>query len=372
MKHDILNSVFADFMRREKRFISDYYTGEKYPVFFRENKAPNRDVDYSRIYYAADTNIKEGSLLILYGQPYLTLNAQQIENTVYHQSDLVRCNAMISTFTNGSEFVVPAYAGALLGAYGNNGNVISLPSGNSEFVTQYNEDTANIDHNTQFIALGNAYSTQSITISNGIMHIYGAIEQHSAAPTYELDLVLEEEYELDTTAFLTAHAKRTDGTETEIVENATLIWESSDENIVSFNEAGEASFVGAGECEIVVIWQEHNLACTGIVRVVAENVKICTITPANGRAEIKQGGRANFTAAFIDDEIADTSIVPIWSFEYPDTRLTGKIEVYNSSGQMIALRAADNATIGAVFNLRVTDSTGEYNGILPITVIPFM
>ncbi len=374
MDSKLLDSVFQTFMRSEKQIVYDYWTNAPYEVFFRENKVANQHVDYSSIYYSCQTPIHEGMLLFACGQVYLCLNQQAVENPIYRMSDLARCNATIDIFSNGRELVIPAFAGTLLSPYGSySGNMISTMSGNIEFLSQLNEQTENIKVGSKFSTMGNSYSVRNLLLDQGVLHIFSQTEQGAPAPTYSLELNLDSEYEKDTTATLTAIPKRIQDGRTDIVQNAVIIWESSNTDIVTIDETGLASFIGAGECEIVAIWREHNLATTGIIKVVAENVKIATITPANGQAVIKQGGRANFNAAFYDDEIADTSIVPVWSFEYPDTRLTGKIEkLANSSGQMIALRAADNATIGAVFNLCVTDASGEYNGLLPIEIAPFM
>ncbi len=377
--YNLLDSIFNKFMIREKEMVLDYWTHERYPVFFRENETKNQTNDFSRIYYSIDQSIHEGSLLLSRNKVYLALNQQAVENNVFAHADIVRCNTMINMFDNGFEVSIPAYVGTLLSPFGDTGNVITTTSGDVEILTQDCKTSAFIKKSAIFTAMGSRFSVTNRIITDGVLHIYAKTEQGAGAdivvpPTYELELNLNGPYAIDSSAQLEAIPRRIDGEQSAVVKNATIIWESSNPDVVTISETGEASFIGEGEAEIVAIWREHNIAQTGLIQVLAETTPQCYIEYLGTAPVVKEGGgRRDFFAHFYDAAgNEDTTIVPVWSLEFLDPRQNGKVTIYAQNGMRLTLRGETGAPVYTIFNLWLTDSTGTYSAMLPIEIIGFM
>lgn len=150
------------------------------------------------------------------------------------------------------------------------------------------------------------------------------------------------------------------------VANPTLIWSSSNPEIVTIDESGNALFIGVGSCAIACHWKEHNVTDTVYVEVVAVPVTLeCKI---DGPDSMYPTSDTTYAARFYfaDGVTEDTTITPIWRLVLP-SGLANKVTIKSQAGNTVTLYA-NSGTQGNDIGLTLTESSGMYSATKTIRI----
>lgn len=362
--YNVIESQFYDYLQREGTVVTDYWTGDEYRCFFRRNKDTNQTNDNISVYYPVEIGINPGSIIICYGKRYLILNQESLENRVYHRSDGINADIMISTYNakTGEEVCVPAFAYDMTGSMVKNGTIMTITSGDTEFMTGDNPISRKLTINSEFEALGCYYKIVNVNYKTGICRVQASITQRHEEIKYDLKIKANQTYTQGDAVKMEAEATIDGGP----VANPTLIWSSSNPEIVTIDELGNALFVGVGACAISCYWKEHDVTATVHVTVVAVPVDLeCKI---DGPDSMYMTNNTVYTARFYlaDGVTEDTTITPIWSLDLP-SELAGKVRIKSQSGNAVTLYA-DSGTHGKDIGLVLTDSSEVYSATKTIRI----
>ena len=367
--YSVVESIFQDTMRREGTVVKDYWTGEEYQCFFRRNKDTNQTNDNISVYYPIEIGIHPGSLITYYGKTYLVLNQESLENRVYHRSDGLNADEMLSTYNKdtGEEINLPCFAYDLTGETPDKTDTMSIIAGNCELMTGINEMSQKLKPNLEFTAMGNHYKIVAVSYKTGICRVTAQIiVALSDQPVYALKINAAETYTQGDAAKLTASATVNDGP----IANPTLTWTSSDPSIVTMTEDGNALFAGVGTCAINCYWKEHNITETIYVEVISVPVQDEWKCEISGSDTINTGSSKEYTAKFYqaDGTTEDTSIAPVWSLDVPSS-IRKSVSISSQSGKTATIKVASgSALVGNSFGLLLTDSSGQYHATKTITI----
>lgn len=358
--YDAYHVVFQQAMQREAKFIYDYWTGVEYKCLFRKQADTNQlDNSNSIIFYQTSTPIKDGDLLKFKDKIFLVLNREEIENDVYFKSSLLETSTIIEIFSNGKELKIPCYAYELLSTSPSNGGMISIVNGSIELLAPKNSYTDNLEIGASFKGMGGVYKIVNLYYKSNILHIFVQRELENPSITYTLKVNAESQYSNGSSHKLEAVAKRTEGTNEEVVSNADVKWSSSDSTICTVSNDGTIMCLKAGTVAISAFWVGKGITDTVTFNIVADAPKVCTIS---GVSEITHGIEEIFEASFFNNGgQPDTNIVPVWSLDLPSA-LKGHVTLQKQSGNTIEVLVADRESlIKQVFTLNLTDSTSEYS-----------
>lgn len=366
--YSVVESQFSDYLQREGTVVTDYWTGEEYRCFFRKNKDTNQTNNNVSLYYPVGVGINPGSLINYYGQTFLVLNQESLENRVYHRSDGINADIMVSTFNKetGEEICIPAFAYDMTGSLVRRGDVISITAGDTEFMTGDNALSRKLAIDCEFEALCCYFKIVNTNYKTGICRIQATITQRVDNTTYKLKIKADETYTQGNAAKLIAEPAIND----KPVINPTLIWTSSNPDIAIITEDGSALFVGVGTCAISCHWKEHNITDTVYVEVVAEPVVADWRCEISGNDTITTGTSADFTAKFYqaDGITEDTTISPVWSLDVPSA-ISNFVTLTEQSGNTVTIKVASgSAAIGNSFGLNLTGSSGQYHATKTIKI----
>lgn len=362
--YSVVESQFYDYLQREGTVVTDYWTNGRYKCFFRRNKDTNQANDNISVYYPVDIGINPGTIITYYGKRYLILNQESLENRVYHRSDGINADIMISTYSQktGEEICVPCFAYDLTGAAVKNGDIMTITAGDTEFMTGDNELSRKLTINSEFEALGCFYKIVNCNYKTGICRIQATITQRHEEFEYAVHIGSEQTRTQGDAAKMVAVAT----IDNKIVSNPTLIWSSSNPEIITIDEDGNALFVGIGTCAVSCLWKEHGVTDTVYVEVVA--VPTSLVCEVDGSDDMYVNDETSYEAIFYaaDGTTKEEAITPVWTLDLPST-LTGKVKIIKESGNTITLRAS-NGTQGECFGLVLTDSSGQYNATKTIDI----
>ena len=366
--YSVVAAQFFDYLQREGTTVKDYWTGEEYRCFFRRNKDTNQTNDNISIYYEVGNGLHPGSIITHYGKRYLILNEESIENLVYHRSDGINGDIMLTTYDKDTmqEISVPCFAYDLTGTTPDKADMMSVIAGNVELMSGDNEFSRMLKVNQEFNEMGNWYQVVSVNFKTGICRVEASIIQGPSNPMkYSLQIDAEAVYTFEDVVALTAVAALDDNP----IVNPTLSWSSSDPTVISITEDGVATCTGTGTCAIMCYWKEHDVTDTVQIEVFAapEPVYTCEI---NGSETIYLGRTNTYTAKFYqtDGVTEDTTITPVWSLDLP-SELKGKVTITDQSGSTISVKVPSSSSLlGLRFSLKLTDSSENYNATKTVKV----
>lgn len=369
--YNVPEAQFYDYLQREGNVVNDYWTGEKYRCFFRRNKDTNQTNDNISIYYPIGNGIQPGSLITHYGKTYLILNQESLENRVYHRSDGLNADVMLNTYNKETheDISLPCFAYDLTSITPEKGDIISAINGNVELMTGDNEMSRKLGINCEFYAMGNWYSVGSINFKTGIARIGASIILSPSNPVvYDLKIVANATYTLGDGIKLTAEATADDIP----LPNATLSWTSSDSNIVTITEDGNALFNGVGNCAISCYWKEHDMTATVHIEVIETLTELkCEIS---GKDSVNTGSSITYTAKFYqsDGETEDTTITPVWSLDVPSA-IKNSVTISGQSGKTVTVKVSSgSALVGNSFGLNLTDADEQYHNTKTIKITSWL
>lgn len=297
------------------------------------------------------------------------LNQESLENRVYHRSDGLNADVMLSTYNKdtGEEINLPCFAYDLTGETPDKTDMMSIIAGNCELMTGINEMSKKLKPNLEFTAMGNHYKIVAVSHKTGICRITAQIiVALSDQPVYALKINANETYTQGDAAKLTASATVDDGP----IANPTLTWTSSDPAIITMTEDGNALFAGIGACAISCYWKEHDITDTVYIEVVDVPVEIDWKCEIVGDDSIITGTSETYTAKFYqaDGITEDETITPVWSLDVPSA-IRSSVSISEKSGKTVTLKAASGTSaVGKSFGLNLTDSSGQYHTMKTITI----
>lgn len=365
--YNVPEAQFYDYLQREGTAVKDYWTGEEYRCFFRRNKDTNQTNDNISIYYPINNGIQPGSLITHYGKTYLILNQESLENRVYHRSDGLNANVMLNTYNRETheDISIPCFAYDLTSITPEKSDIMSTINGNVELMTGDNEMSRKLGINCEFYAMGNWYSVGSINFKTGIARIGASIIlAPSYQPVYNLKIVADGTYILGDSVNLTAKATVDDFQ----LPNTTFTWSSSNPEIMTITEDGNALFTGLGRCAISCYWKEHDVTDTVYVEVVEASTELkCEIT---GDDSINTGSSETYTAKFYqaDGKTEDTTITPVWSLDVPSS-IKNSVTITSKSGKNVTVKVSSgSALVGNTFALNLTDASEQYHDTKTIRI----
>lgn len=366
--YSVAREQYLDYLQREGTVVEDYWTSEKYHCFFRRNKDTNQTNDNISIYYPVGNGIQPGSLITYYGKTYLILNQESLENKVYHRSDGLNADVMLSTYNKATheDINLPCFAYDLTSITPETSDIMSAINGHVELMTGDNEMSRKLGINCEFYAMGNWYSVGSINFKTGIARIGASIILAPSDPViFDLKIEAEGTYTLGDSVKLNAVATADDTP----LPNATLIWTSSNPDIVTVTEDGNALFTGLGSCAISCYWKEHDITDTVHIEVVEASTELkCEIT---GRDSIYTGSSATYTAKFYqkDGVNEDTTITPVWSLDV-SSAIKNSVSITSQSGKDVTVTVSNGGygLVGNSFGLNLTDASEQYHDTKTINI----
>lgn len=326
-------------------------------------QSTNQTNDNISIYYPVGNGINPGAIITFYDKTYLILNQESLENRVYHRSDGLNADVMISTYNKqtGEEVAVPAFAYDLTGSLVKNGNIMTITAGDTEFMTGDNPISRKLTINSEFEALGCFYKIVNCNYKTGICRIQATITQRHEEIEYGLKIKANQTYTQGEAVKMIAEPTIDGGP----VANPTLIWSSSNPEIVSIDEDGNALFVGIGTCAISCLWKEHNITDTIYVEVVDIPTSLkCEI---DGSDDMYTSTETSYTAIFYvaDGVTVDGTVSPVWTLDLPK-ELTGCVKIVKQSGNTITLKASGG--YGKSFGLVLAGNDERYSATKTITI----
>lgn len=367
--YSVPESQFYDYLQREGTVVKDYWNHNDYLCFFRRNKDTNQTNDNISIYYPVDNGIQPGTLITYLGRTYLILNQESLENRVYHRSDGLCADVLLSTYNQESlqDINLPCFAYDLTGTAPDVSEMMSVINGNVELITGDNEMSRNLKVNCEFNAMGNWYSVVGVNFKTGIARILAKIIQSpSQVPVYALKINAESTYVQGDAAKLIASPTIDDSP----VSNATLQWSSSDSSIATVDEYGNALFTGIGNCAISCYWKEHDIISTTYIEVIAEPTAVDLKCKIVGEERVYLGSSATYTAVFYqaDGVTEDTAVTPIWSLDVP-SEISDVVYITEQSGNSITVNVANTSSArGQVFGVILTDGSGQYHATMSVSI----
>jgi len=302
--YDTVNSAFTDALKREGKVITAYSDNTLYNVIFRRNSDKNKLQDTVTIFYNADSTIHAGQLLKYKDKTYLSINQESAENDTYLKSDLLETNAVMNYISGGMEFSVPAYAYDVQSPLLISNNVISMVGGNIELLAEDNSITRALKINDKFYALGGYWKINNLIYKDNVIYIY--VERETTSIKYTLDITADDSYDRGTTVRFTAIAKADDT----VINNANIVWSSSDESKATVDSSGNVTFLANGSVDISAVWQEHNISSKKSITVTEPPVYGLTIT---GNDSYVTTDTPTLTATATINGTEDTTATITWS-----------------------------------------------------------
>lgn len=315
-----LETVFESTMQREGRTVTAYTSGSEFQAFMRRNDDGNNFEDRITLYYAVDAPVTQGSIISCANKLYILVNQESEENTCYYKSSGLACNGMI-TLNDGTITGVPCYGYNMNSALVKQNNVMSIISGNMEFITESSSASQQIALGNTFNEFGRTFKVDNIYHKDGILHIVSEVTMNED-PLENLSMIIdgltEASYTIGSSAKLEA-SLYVNGT----VTTGTITWTSTNNNIATIDGGGDISFVSDGTVSFKAYWIEKNkteVSDTVTVGLVIPPPHGHTVT-INGSDTIIIGMSRGYTAHLFND--LKEQINGTWNFDtnfnYPDS-----------------------------------------------------
>ena len=205
--YSVVRSQFYTYLAREGTTVKDYWTGEEYRCFFRRNKDTNQTNDNISIYYEVGNGLHPGAIITHYDKRFLILNEESVENRIYHRSDGINSDIMLTTYDKETmqEISIPVFAYDLTGTTPDKADMMSVIAGNVELMTGDNEISRLLKVNQEFYEMGNWYTIVSVNFKTGICRIEASVIQGPSTPReYAVKIDAEPAYTQGDAAKLTA------------------------------------------------------------------------------------------------------------------------------------------------------------------------
>lgn len=306
-----LESVFNATMEREGRTVTAYTSGAEFRAFMRRNDDGNNFEDRITLFYPVAAPITQGSIISFGNKLYILVNRETEENHCYYKSSGLACNGMI-TLNDGTLAGIPCYVYNMGNGLGDDGKVISMISGNMEFITESNTLSRSLAINNTFNEFGRTWKINNIYYKDGILHV---IAEVYADQTPKEKLVVEIDgmqnvYKVGNTTRL----KVTLYQNTHITVG-TVVWSSSDNAIATVDGEGNVVFIKEGFVRFTAYWVEKNHTHK------TELVTVRNDAPVNPEYTAKLSGREDIRLGYSRTYVANLynargiEVDGVWEFD---------------------------------------------------------
>ena len=363
-----LQKQFSDALKREKKFVTTYYTNETVPCLFRKLDDKKNTTNHIEILYDVNSPIKQGQIITYGGKHFITLNQETVENNVYYKSSLIECNVTVPLVSNSIIQNIPCYAGDLYSTILTNGTVFDLVDGKVDLITESTDFVNNVEFDSVSQFMGGYYKLKNKANKTGIAYLYF---ERTQAPkhTYDLELISNETtFEIDTTTELNVIAK-VDGL---IDSTATIVFTSSDDSLATVDSMGVITFKAEGMVTIIAIWLEQNIQKSielTITEDVAPESYTVEITSSNISGDtIYMGYKYNFTGK-VKDSLGNI-VSPVDLVFSIDNDYNGKVVFTDNGNGTCTIMVDDSAwdLIAKQFTLTCIDMISGSSATWKLTI----
>lgn len=257
--NDVLQSKFDEVMAREGITVSTFIGGSGFQAFFRRLSDGLNQRDTMTMFYNADSPVKPGTLLVINGENFLTLNKETIENCVYKKSAVIRCNGEIST-DNATVIGLPFYGEGVTSAYPDLNKLLSVIGGKTSIITEDCNLARRIAINDRYNAWGRTWKVQNVFYVGSIATIEVEVQADTEIEyTYGIELkdIEPSGYSVGDSVSLDAY-----GTINGLITDVTFTYTSSNTDVATIDNNGVISFVGVGSVSFTVAWQKQGITRT--------------------------------------------------------------------------------------------------------------
>lgn len=322
-----LENLFESTMIREGREVTAVTSGQTFTAFMRREDDGNSKEDRIKIFYPIDAPINQG-MIIAYGtKKYILINRETEENECYYKSYAVACNATIS-LNDGSIIGVPSYTADMERALEYSGSVFSIIQGNMEFICENNGTTRNFKVNDRFACFGRTFKITNTYYKDGMVHLIAEVALEDSHEPLASKIIVEGIEEGRTYTVGDMATILTTCTINDKPVDATLRYDTSNQEVAVVDGTGLVQFKGEGDVTISVYWVEQNQYETVNVKCnmeqILEKYRI-SISYSGATPIIKVGGSyKTFTAHIYNldgEELTDITTGGTWTWVKPDPSL---------------------------------------------------
>ena len=354
---------FVSTMKREGITVTDYYDSNKsYDVFFRRNNRSTVPQGKIRFYYAQETAISIGTIIVLKGVPYLVISQDGIESDVYYTSIAIKCDTTFNVYSNTEGRYVTVPCAVISDKYTlTNNSVISMVSGSVTVYTGDNSYARDMKINNGYFNFGGYYKVGNVFYNNGLAYVYMTREAMPTDNTYSLSYNGTTSLNMsNTTTYQLSYTAIKNDT---VVDNPILSYSSSDTSIATVDDTGLMTMLKVGNVKITTTWTDgDNVTCETIIAISNGDdvpVQVGNLH-INGILNLKCGWNRTLTAVYTDVDGNDvssnyTSVWTITDANFDIEKLTQTVD-----GNKLILKYEDESLIGKTFKVNVVDSENIY------------
>ena len=364
---------FVSTMKREGITVIDYYDNNKsYNVFFRRNNRSTIPQGKVRFYYAQDTAISIGTIIVLKGIPYLVISQDGIESNVYYTSLAVKCDTTFNVYSNTEHRYVTVPCAVISDKYTlTNNSMISMVSGSVTVYTGDNSYARDMSINNGYHNFGGYYKVGNTFYNNGLAYVYMTREAMPTEDKYILSYngVTSLAMADVTTYQLSYTAIKND----EIVDSPALTYASSNTSVATVDDTGLLTLLATGNVTITATWTDgNNTTCSTTIAISNSGTTepITGTLTLSGRNDVRKGFNRTISATYSDANGNDvssnyTSVWTITNATFDTSKLTQTV-----NGNQIILYFDDDNIVGGTFTLNVVDSDRTFTpATMSITLI---
>lgn len=371
---NVLEDMFNEAMKREQKEVSVFRTGEKFNCFFRKSNDTTNSRDTMIMYYRVDAPVKMGTLLSFGGYTYIALNRETAENSVYYKSAIIKTNGLANTH-NLSVVGLPFYGDGINNATAtSNSNYISMIDGNIEVVTEDNEDSRKLKVNDKLNEWGRTWKISNLFYVDGICRIVMEVDA-DYTPVFNYTLVLSTLDIFNVSPEDTASILATAYINDVEVENATIVYTSSNNVVATIDSDGNITYLADGEVYFTAEWMEQSITkstATVTVATAPEDDSVTIfVTPCD---EVCYGFEETLTYYACRGGLRDDTI-PV-SFKIENLSVTSnyntwlkKITITDNGNHTIDVYVSGNTMLGKTFDLVAYNDEYEVENRQKIKVV---
>lgn len=354
-------------MQRESKTMTAVTQAQDFKVVFRRNNDGLEERDTSIIYYQIDAPMSTGTLLKYKGRYYIVLNKETAENDVYYKSTIQQTDGTIN-LNSGTVTGIPCCCTKMASMASSNDGTMILLTGNLELLVEDNLASKRISISDTFNEYGGTYKIDNILRRNGICHLF-CERTADGKPTVNYRLVLgayEKAYQIPSSAKLETTAYIND----QIVDNPTIEWISSDNNVATIAQDGTVTFIKIGIVKFTARWTEHD------VEVTTDEITVTESEPEVNPWTLSITSRYN--KMFINKDMVFTFVTKndgvkehLDGLQYEiisDYSFTFATEIFDTTANTLTLKTTDTGANGKKFTLRVYHTAKKLEATKDVTV----
>lgn len=347
---------------------------QDFKVVFRKNNDGLEDRDTSIIYYDIDAPVRVGTLLQYKGNYYIVLNKETAENDVYYKSAVQKTDGILN-LNSGTVTGLRIICTKTTSISSANDGTMILLSGDLELILEDNSDAKRLTIGGTFNEYGGTYKIDNILRRNGICHLF-CERTADGKPTVNYRLVLgayEKAYQIPSTTdsgLVVTKLETTAYINDQIVDNPTIEWKSSNNDVATIAQDGTVTFIKVGTVKFTARWTEHDVEVTTDDITVTESepeVNPWTLSITSRYNKMYTNKDMVFTFVTKNDGVKEHldglqyEIISDYSFTFAT-------EIFNTTASTLTLKTTDTGANGKKFTLRVYHKAKKLEATKDVTV----